>query len=144
MLYRLAPGTVEESGYGLALARVLPFPPSLLARAATVAEALDKNKLERKQTSAAVLTQRRRRLILTMHEHLVQAQQSNMQGATLKAWLQDLQREFVMRMTALEKEAARAGGSETDATSSVVEGVEGNDEHESNQVWGGAGPGYDL
>lgn len=108
MLYQLAPGTVEESGYGLALARVLPLPPTLLARAAVVAEELRRHESEKEQTSLAVLVQRRRRLILMMHEHLVQAQQSNMQGAALKTWLQDLQNEFVARMADLDEAVLRA------------------------------------
>ncbi|KZM21121.1 ATP binding [Ascochyta rabiei] len=107
MLYKISQGTVKETHYGLALARVVPLPPGVVDRAAVVAQKLERHMLRRKKTSEVVLKEKRRKLILNLKEHLVQAQTGVLEGEVLTAWLKELQREFVNRMTALEAEAAR-------------------------------------
>lgn len=106
MLYKIAEGAVKESHYGLALARVVPFPPGLVDHAATIAQKLERHMLCKKKTSATVLKEKRRKLILNLKEHLVQAHTGVLQGEVLSAWLKELQKEFVKRMSALEAEAA--------------------------------------
>jgi DNA mismatch repair protein MSH4 len=108
MLYKVAEGAVKETHYGLQIARVVPFPPGLVDRATEVAQKLERRSQRRKKTSVAVIRERRRKLILNLKEHLVQAHNSVMEGDVLAAWLRELQREFVKRMTAIEEEAARA------------------------------------
>lgn len=108
MLYKVAEGTVKESHYGLQLARVVPFPPGLVDRATEVSRKLERHVQQRKKTSVAVIRERRRKLILNLKEHLVQAHNSVMEGEVLAAWLRELQKEFVTRMTAIDEEAARA------------------------------------
>jgi DNA mismatch repair protein MSH4 len=49
---------------------------------------------------------KRRKLILNLKEHLMQAHTGVLEGEVLSAWLQELQKEFINRMTALEVEAA--------------------------------------
>jgi DNA mismatch repair protein MSH4 len=107
MLYKVAEGTVKETHYGLQLARVVPFPPGLVDRAAEVSQKLERYIQQRKKTSVAVTRERRRKLILNLKEHLVQAHNSVMEGDVLAAWLRELQKEFVTRMTAIDEEAAR-------------------------------------
>lgn len=108
MLYKIAEGAVQESHYGLAVARVVPLPPEVLERAEQVAHRLERQALRRKKTSVAVINERRRKLILNLKEHLVQAHNGTMEGEVLAAWLKELQKEFVVRMTAIDTEAARA------------------------------------
>lgn len=108
MLYKVAEGAVKHSHYGLALAKVVPFPPGLVERATWVAEKLERQVQKRKKASAAVIKERRRKLILNLKEHLLQAQSGTMKGEVLSAWLRELQKEFVMRMTAIDAEAADA------------------------------------
>lgn len=108
MLYKVASGAVKEEHYGLALAKVLPFPPALLKYATRVAQVLNERAEKRRKTCPSVFVQRRRRLILGLKEHLVQAQNGNMQGETLADWLRQLQSQFVMRMNALDEEEKKA------------------------------------
>ncbi|KAF1832898.1 hypothetical protein BDW02DRAFT_624773 [Decorospora gaudefroyi] len=105
MLYKATQGIVKEVHYGLALARVVPLPPGVVARATLVAQKLERHMLQKK-TSETVLREKRRKLILNLKEHLVQAHTGVLDGEVLTAWLKDLQKEFVNRMTALEAEAA--------------------------------------
>ena len=106
MLYKIAEGAVKESRYGLALARVVPFPPGLVDHATVVAQKLERHMLRNKKASATVLKEKRRKLILNLKEHLVQAHTGVLQGEVLSAWLEELQKEFVKRMSALEAEAS--------------------------------------
>ncbi|KAF1358108.1 hypothetical protein EJ07DRAFT_167102 [Lizonia empirigonia] len=113
MLYKISQGAVKESHYGLTLARVVPFPPGVVDRATAVAQKLERRMLRKKKTSEIVLKEKRRKLILNLKEHLLQAQSGVLEGEVLSAWLKELQKEFVNRMTALEAEAASVG-QETD------------------------------
>lgn len=106
MLYRITPGAVQEAHYGLTLARVVPLPPGVVDHAERVAQKLEDHMLKRKKISETVLREKRRKLILNLREHLVQAQTGVLEGEVLTAWLKELQKEFVNRMSALEAEAA--------------------------------------
>ncbi|KAH7131986.1 DNA mismatch repair protein MutS [Dendryphion nanum] len=108
MLYKIEPGTVKERHYGLALAHLLPFPDGLVERAEFVAHELERNAQKRINTSTAIIKERRRKLILSLKEHLVQAHNGAMEGEVLTAWLEELQKEFITRMTAIDAEAAQA------------------------------------
>jgi DNA mismatch repair protein MSH4 len=122
MLYRITPGAVKAVHYGLTLARVVPLPPGLVDRAAQVAQKLEAHMLKRRKTSETVLQEKRRKLILNLREHLIQAQTGVLEGEVLTAWLKELQKEFVNRMTALEVEASRAAQeSDIDDDDEVVE-----------------------
>ncbi|KAF2280678.1 uncharacterized protein EI97DRAFT_367992 [Westerdykella ornata] len=123
MLYKVKEGAVNETHYGLTLARIVPFPPGLIERATDVARTLEQHMQQRKKTSTAVIKERRRKLILNLKEHLVQAHSGVMDGEVLAAWLRELQKEFVTRMTAIDEKAARADGS--DDAGEDVEEMEG-------------------
>lgn len=120
MLYKIAQGAVKESHYGLTLARVVPLPPGLVDHAAAVAQKLERHMLRKKKMSEIVLKEKRRKLILNLKEHLVQAQNGVLEGEVLAAWLKELQKEFVNRMTALETEAASVS-QETDDEDEATE-----------------------
>lgn len=108
MLYTVAPGAVKEEHYGLALAKVLPLPQEVLNHATHVAETLNDRMNKKRKTLVAILVQRRRKLVLGLKEHLVQAQSGNMQGDMLRDWLESLQRQFVEKMSALDEEMKQA------------------------------------
>jgi DNA mismatch repair protein MSH4 len=109
MLYRITPGALKEAHYGLTLARLVPLPPGVVEHAAKVAQKLEAHMLKRKKASETVLREKRRKLILNLREHLVQAHNGILEGEVLTAWLKELQKEFIHRMTALEAEASSAG-----------------------------------
>lgn len=74
MLYKIEEGVEERDNYGIALARVMPFPETLLDRAAIVSDDL-REKSERREErglSATVRLERRRNLILNLKERLLQ------------------------------------------------------------------------
>jgi DNA mismatch repair protein MSH4 len=108
MLYRITPGAVRVAHYGLTLARLVPLPPGVVEHASQVAKKLEAHLLQKKKASKTVLKEKRRKLILNLREHLVQAHTGVLEGEVLTAWLKELQKEFVNRMTALEAEAASA------------------------------------
>lgn len=124
MLYKIAQGAVQESHYGLTLARVVPLPPGLVDHAAAVAQKLERHMLRKKKTSEIILKEKRRKLILNLKEHLVQAQNGILEGDVLTAWLKELQKEFVNRMTALEDEAASVSKDTDDEDEGMDEGSE--------------------
>jgi DNA mismatch repair protein MSH4 len=106
MLYRVSSGAVQDEHYGLKLARVMPLPPDVIEHAelvsATLDQAMRKKKSER--ASLGIVVARKRRLLLNLKEHLTQAKNGSMDDEDLTQWLKDLQREFVVRMSALEDE----------------------------------------
>jgi DNA mismatch repair protein MSH4 len=109
MLYKVTEGVVKEAHYGLTLARLVPLPPGVVEHATLVAQKVEQHMLRKKKASETVLKEKRRKLILNLKEHLVQAHTGVLEGEVLTAWLKELQKEFVNRMTALEAEAARIG-----------------------------------
>ena len=123
MLYKIANGCVQEKHYGLALARVMDLPPKVLQVAEEVSKTLVLNAERRKKGSKAIAIARRRKLVLSLREQLVQARDGNMQGQVLLAWMKKLQDEFVIRMAAINAEIEAAGEEQND-------GVQSNYEHE--------------
>ena len=109
MLYKATQGVVREAHYGLTLARLVPLPPGVVEHATAVAHKVERHMLQKKKASETILREKRRKLILNLKEHLVQAHNGVLEGEVLTAWLKELQKEFVNRMTALEAGAARAG-----------------------------------
>ncbi|KAK5012940.1 hypothetical protein LTR60_004121, partial [Cryomyces antarcticus] len=116
MLYKIAEGAVTEEHYGLALAKVVPLPAQVLEHATLVATKLEQQVKRKKKTSLAIIHSRRRKLILNLKEHLVQAQNGSMEGDVLRSWLNELQKEFVIRMTAIDTEAREAESESVDVT----------------------------
>jgi DNA mismatch repair protein MSH4 len=107
MLYRVSSGTIQEEHYGLKLAKVVTLPPDVIEHAEHIAGALDAQTNTNKKCTRALIQARRRKLILNLKEHLIQAKEGKMNDTDLKEWLRDLQKEFVIRMSALEEEAQK-------------------------------------
>jgi DNA mismatch repair protein MSH4 len=126
MMYRLTEGTVQEEHYGLKLAKVMPIPPDVIEHAQRVSETLEQRAKNKKKRSLGIINARRRKLLLNLKEHLVQAKNGNMDDATLKQWLKDLQGEFVTRMMKLDDEARKAemGVDESDVETAQTQSYE--------------------
>lgn len=114
MLYKVAEGPVRAQHYGLALARIVPLPSEVLEMAGEVSTTLQQRIQGQKKAAAIILRERRRRLILHLREHLLHAQNGAMEGEVLANWLKDLQREFVIRMSAIDAESSGMDESEKD------------------------------
>jgi DNA mismatch repair protein MSH4 len=102
MLFRVEEGHVQEKFYGIALARVLPFPPQVLEVAQTVSKYLHENAERRASSSKALATARKRKLVLHLREQLLQAYNGSIDGEEMRLWLQRLQGEFAIKMAAIE------------------------------------------
>ena len=108
MLYRIDEGTVQEEHYGLKLARVVPLPEGVVDHAEHVAHTLEQQTKQHQKNSPPIIQARRRRLLLNLKEHLIQAKNGKKEGAELMEWLKALQAEFVVQMTNLDEEAEKA------------------------------------
>ncbi|KAK4992615.1 MutS protein msh4 [Elasticomyces elasticus] len=137
MLYKIAEGTVTEQHYGLALAKIVPLPPRVLEHATLVANALERQMKKRKKTSASVINARRRKLVLNLKEHLVQARNGAMEGEVLSKWLEELRREFVVRMTAIDAEARAAETEDEDESEEAHTTVDATTETEGEELQDG-------
>lgn len=102
MLYKIAEGPFTAPFYGLALARLVDLPPDILDTAQRVSTAMDEIAQRRHSSSGALRIAKKRNLILSLREQLVQARDGNLRGRALVKWLGKLQRDFVLQMAAAE------------------------------------------
>lgn len=104
MLYKISSGPVQEEHYGLNLARAIGFPERFIKVAEDVSVTLAENIERKKQTSQSRKLLRRRKLILNLHDTLLQLRESDMDDAALGSYLKRLQGEFVARMDEIESD----------------------------------------
>jgi DNA mismatch repair protein MSH4 len=112
MLYRVAEGAVPNRHYGLAFARVFPLPRNVIQVAENVSRTLETQVVRRKMAACSVVRLRKRKLLLNLKEHLEQARDGTLEGGALRAWLVQLQKEFVLRMVGIDEEAKMADQAE--------------------------------
>ncbi|KAI1384959.1 DNA mismatch repair protein-like protein MutS [Hypoxylon trugodes] len=104
MLYKITSGPVQEEHYGLNLARAIGFPERFIEVAEDVSKTLAEEIERKKQTSQSRKLLRRRKLILNLHDTLLQLRESEMDDAALGSYLKRLQDEFVSRMDEIEND----------------------------------------
>lgn len=107
MLYKIGDNLAAEAHYGLTLARVINLPPLILKVAEDVSKNLEARAARKRQSGQARALVHRRKLILGLQESLNQAQEGPMDDDTLLGWMKELQREFVLRMEAIEAAAVK-------------------------------------
>ncbi|KAB8224966.1 muts domain V-domain-containing protein [Aspergillus novoparasiticus] len=112
MLYKIAEGPETNRSYGLALAKLVDLPPGVLEYAQTVSEKMNQIAQRRHSRSRALAVSRKRNLILSLKEQLLQARDGKMEGETLRKWLKRLQDEFALRMAAIDEDESVSCGSE--------------------------------
>jgi DNA mismatch repair protein MSH4 len=125
MYYKITEGPNQTQFYGLALANLVEFPPGVLDKAQTVSEELGRISLRRHgdQTRTRAIA-RKRKLLLSLREQLLQARNGNMQGEALRGWLERLQDEFALQMAAANEDIARLDeGSGTSSEEETGEAV---------------------
>ena len=123
MLYKISNGIVEEEHYGIALAKVLDLPRNVIETAERVSKELTRRAEKNKKSSKALALARRRKLVFSLREQLIQAKEGNMQGKVLGLWLKKLQDEFVNRMSAIDAEVAAASENEESDVEQEVDDV---------------------
>lgn len=102
MLYKVNSGTVQETCYGLHLARAIGLPGRFIDVAEDVAKRLEAENDSKKQKSEHQRLFKRRRLILNLEETLSQLRTADMDNDALRSYLERLQGEFVQRMEAID------------------------------------------
>ncbi|KAF4635210.1 hypothetical protein G7Y89_g2882 [Cudoniella acicularis] len=102
MTYKIQDKPVEETHYGLALARLVELPPKVLEVAETVSKTLDEQVERKKRGSKARAIASRRKLVMNLKEQLTQALDCPMDDRALLGWLRKLQGVFVVRMEEIE------------------------------------------
>ena len=115
MLYKIVEGPVTNKFYGLALARLVDLPPTVLENATNVSEKMNQLAQRRHSTSKAMVVSRKRNLILSLREQLLQARNGSMDSAGLGNWLKKLQDDFTLRMSSIDEDLS--GGSVDDSSS---------------------------
>jgi len=123
MLYKTASGAVRETNYGIQFARTIRFPSGFLETAERAVSTLRESQAAKRRDSASRRLTARRKLVLCLHETLVQAEQSDMDDGALASFLRRLQADFITRMEALEVEVA-ADVDNDKGVSEVMESVE--------------------
>ncbi|KAK7747727.1 MutS protein msh4 [Diatrype stigma] len=112
MLYKIKAGPVEGRSYGLDLARAIGFPHSFMETAEYVAKTLEETTERKKEASQSRALLKRRKLILNLHEALVQLRNCDMDDDALGSYMKRLQDEFITRMGEIEG-AVQGRGSES-------------------------------
>ncbi|KAL2868754.1 MutS family protein MSH4 [Aspergillus lucknowensis] len=106
MYYKITEGPNATRFYGLTLAKLVEFPAGVLDTAQAVSEELNRISLRRHSQTKALAIARKRKLILSLREQLLQARDGNMEGETLRRWLKRLQDEFTLQMAAANQDIA--------------------------------------
>lgn len=122
MLYKICDGYEQEKFYGIVLAKVIDFPEDVIQVATEVSDGLRNRDEARKSSQSFMATARRRKLILSLREQLVQASQGLLEGEAFRIWLKRLQNEMIVRMAAIDAEAAQATGGRQDGRRSEESG----------------------
>ncbi|KAL2852528.1 muts domain V-domain-containing protein [Aspergillus pseudoustus] len=141
MYYKITEGPNRTQSYGLALANLVELPRGIIDKAQNVSEELGRISLRRhgNQTRARAIT-RRRKLLLSLKEQVLQARDGSMEGDTLRSWLGRLQDEFALQMAAANEQIAGRG-----EISDESEGEgEGESIDESEAIVGNEGNEYGL
>lgn len=107
MLYRISDGYEEEMFYGIVLARVVDLPKEIIDVATEVSHTLHERNEAGKSNKVVLAVARRRKLILSLREQLIQAKNGVLEGEVLRHWLKRLQNELIVRMAAIDAEAAQ-------------------------------------
>ncbi|KAI1264271.1 DNA mismatch repair protein Msh4 [Xylariaceae sp. FL1019] len=98
MLYKVESGPVREKNYGLNLAKAMGFPEDFIRVAEHISKRLANNLEEKREMSESRRLHRQRKVILSLHDSLMQLKGSNMDDAALGSYLRRLQDEFLLRM----------------------------------------------
>lgn len=145
MLYKIAEGPDTTQFYGLAVAKLVDLPPGVLESAQAVSEKLNEIAQRRHSRSKALVLSRKRNLLLSLREQLLQARNGTLEGNALREWLKKLQDNFVLRMAAIEEETAEMSDDEVDLDPDTVptETAQDNFEPPSSQEHAEGTPGDD-
>ncbi|OQE41953.1 hypothetical protein PENCOP_c004G03976 [Penicillium coprophilum] len=113
MQYRITEGPVPDRRYGLVLAKLADLPSGVLDKARSVSEAMDHLAKRRNSSSRAVAIAQKRKLLLSLREQLLIARDGTMNNDVLRALLIKLQDDFVLRITAINREMESYPGDES-------------------------------
>lgn len=106
MRYRVSDGCEEQKFYGLALAQIVDLPEEVMEIAVAASKQTNARN-DMKQKSLKPLTiAKRRKLAVHMRETITQATNGELENKELFVKMQRLQREFLVRMAAIDAEVS--------------------------------------
>ncbi|KZF26841.1 hypothetical protein L228DRAFT_279991 [Xylona heveae TC161] len=126
MLYKISDGCVQEKYYGLSIARVMDFPPSVIEVATAVSRDLNLRNEKQKRKAKDLNLSRRQKLVLSLRESLKQAADGPLEGKALASWLRKLQTEFIHRAASLQDDIESEDGT-TEAECTNMDEEDGTD-----------------
>ncbi|KAJ5676055.1 hypothetical protein N7462_008952 [Penicillium macrosclerotiorum] len=110
MLYQITNGPMPDHKYGLQLAKLVDLPPGVVSVAKTVSESMEIVRQRRNSTTRAVIIARKRKLLLSLRERLLLARNESADEESLNSLLTQIQTDFILKMTAIDKEMELTGG----------------------------------
>ena len=128
MLYKIAEGPVKDQFYGLALAKLVDLPPEVLDVAQDVSGKLNQIAQRRHSNCRALTIARKRNLILSLREQLLQACNGTMEGEALRKWLTKLQNDFLLRMASIDDDIS-SDSSDTEQDDIIEEEQDFQNQH---------------
>lgn len=121
MMYKITPGSEEQKFYGLTIAKLMDLPQQVYTVATEVSQRLNERNEARKSNPKTLAIAKRRKLVLSMKEQLLQARDSGRDNETLRQHLKKMQEEFLIRMSALDADIVAAAETGNATESSVVD-----------------------
>ena len=128
MLYKIAEGPVKDQFYGLALAKLVDLPPEVLDVAQDVSGKLNQIAQRRHSNCRALTIARKRNLILSLREQLLQSCNGTMEGEALRKWLTKLQNDFLLRMASIDDDIS-SDSSDTEQDDIIEEEQDFENQH---------------
>ena len=104
MRYRVSEGREEQKFYGLALAQLVDLPDQIMDMAVAASMDLSARNDAKQRHLKPLANAKRRKLAVHMRETLTQAKEGALKGDELLSRMKRLQREFLVRMAAIDAE----------------------------------------
>ncbi|KAH8890476.1 hypothetical protein GQ53DRAFT_794774 [Thozetella sp. PMI_491] len=118
MLYKASAGPMDGENYGIDLARAIGFPAGFINVAEETSKYLRERAETKRQGSNSRRLVQRRKLVLNLYDTLLHARDSTMEDDVLADYLRELQKEFILRLQAIET----AGSGEAEAEAGELSG----------------------
>ncbi|KAK5101573.1 MutS protein msh4 [Exophiala xenobiotica] len=106
MRYKVSEGWEEQKFYGLALAQIIDLPEQVMEMAVAASKELNARNDTRQGSLKPLTIAKRRKLVVHMRETIKQAKHGELENTELLLRMQSLQREFLVRMAAIDAEVA--------------------------------------
>ncbi|KAK5951705.1 MutS protein msh4 [Knufia fluminis] len=133
MRYKVSEGREEQKFYGLTLAQLVDLPEEMMEIAVGVSKDLNTRNNTKQGNLGPIAMAKRRKLAVHMRETITQAKEGALESDELLTRMQRLQREFLVRMAAIDAELSTSENP-SGQQAGEAEVQEGTPELESDNV----------